>query len=380
MSRPIRMLRSAALVLLALIVVLGVAGILLVQSAWFQNYIKQTIISSTDQSTGGRTEVGTFRFEWRRFRAVATDFVIHGSEAPGADPLLRVARVQFNLRLFTSLHHLWDITYLGIERPQANVIVFPDGRTNFPSPRHRPSEGKSPLETVVDLAIGHFDLTDGILTLAEQKHALNLHGNNLKAQLSYNILSQEYRGQLSLQLVYVAARRNTPVNFTVIVLLVISRDRVDLRAATISSPGSAVTVNASIQNLKNLTISAHAAGHIALADLKNAINAPLWLNARNAPSVIDLDAGASSANNSIQVAGLRASLGRSSIQVSGSLDHGLAFQSRLDLGQLAGLFHQPGLSANIADFSGTATLDPQNSYAVRGDLKSFDLKLLSYDG
>ena len=46
--------------------------------------------------------------------------------------MLRVARVQLNLRLFTSLHHFWDITYLGIDRPQANVIVYPDGHTNIP--------------------------------------------------------------------------------------------------------------------------------------------------------------------------------------------------------------------------------------------------------
>ena len=134
-----RIIRNAAIALGALIVVLAIAAILVVRSAWFQNYVKQTIIASTEDSTGGKAEIGTFHFDWTHLTAVATDFVIHGTEPAGAAPLLRVARVQLNLRLFTSLHHLWDITYLGIDRPQANVIVYPDGHTNIPSPRQKSS-------------------------------------------------------------------------------------------------------------------------------------------------------------------------------------------------------------------------------------------------
>ena len=67
----------------------------------------------------------------------------------------------------------------------------------------------------MDLAIGRFELTNGLIAFAAQKHELNVRGNNLRAQLSYNILSQEYRGQISLQPIYVLSGRNTPVDFTV---------------------------------------------------------------------------------------------------------------------------------------------------------------------
>ncbi len=126
MSRPMRIFRNVAIALGALIVVLAIAAVFIVQSAWFQNYVKQTIITSAEDSTGGRVDIGTFRFDWRHLNAVVTDFVIHGNEPSGTAPLVRVARVQLNLRLFTSVHHLWDITYLGVDRPQANVIVYPD--------------------------------------------------------------------------------------------------------------------------------------------------------------------------------------------------------------------------------------------------------------
>ena len=135
MRRPLRILRNAALALGASIAILAVAAILIVHSAWFQNYVKLTILASLADSTGGKAEMGAFRLEWTRLSAVATDLVIHGTETADATPLLRVARVEVNLRLFTSLHHLWDITYLGLDRPEATVIVFADGRTNIPTPR-----------------------------------------------------------------------------------------------------------------------------------------------------------------------------------------------------------------------------------------------------
>src|ERR1700735_2258772 len=85
MSRQARIIRNAAIALGALIVVLAIAGILIVRSAWFQDYLKRTIIASTEDSTGGKAEIGTFHFDGRHLTAVATDFVIHGTEPAGGE-------------------------------------------------------------------------------------------------------------------------------------------------------------------------------------------------------------------------------------------------------------------------------------------------------
>ena len=255
-----------------MILVLGVAGILLVQTAWFRNYVKQTIIASIADSTGGKVEAGSFQFDWTHLRAVLTDLVVHGNEPSGSAPLLRIARTQMDLRLFT-VHGLWNIAALDIDQPQANVIVYPDGSTNLPTPRQK--SNSSPLQEVVDLAIGHFEITNGLVTFAAQKHELNVRGNNLRARLSYNTLSQEYSGQLSLQPVYVVSGRNTPVNFTVSLPVVLARDKLEVHGARITSPLSALALDASFDDLRNPRVSAHLNGHIALADLKRAADLPL---------------------------------------------------------------------------------------------------------
>jgi len=399
-----KLLRRSAIALAALIVAVAIAAVLIVRSDWFRNYVKQVIVTSVEESTGGRAEIGTFHLDWRRLSAVATEFVIHGTEPASAAPLLRVARIQLNLGLFTGIHHLWDITYLGVDGPEANVIVFPDGRTNIPSPRTK--SGNSPLESVVDLAIGRFELTNGVIDLAARKHALNVSGKNLRAQLNYNTLNQEYRGQVSLHPIYVVYGRNTPVDLTVNLPLVVSRDRIDLHDASIFSAASAITLNASVQDLKNLKMSMRAAGHIAMADLRNIANVP---------SAIDLHVNASMANNGIEVQALRLSLGQSTLDASGNLSRGINFNSRLALGELGRLTKAVSLPNDIAALSGTVALDAQNNlaltalrasalggefqgdaslkdsrvYRLRGDLKHLDLETamraagqtgLPYDG
>jgi translocation and assembly module TamB len=372
-----KIVRNFAIALAALIVVLTIVAILIARSEWFQNHLKQTIITSVEDSTGGRAEMGTFRFDWTHMSAVATDFVIHGTEPAGVAPILHVARVQLNLRLLTSLHHWSDITYLGVDSPQANVIVYPDGHTNIPSPRRKSTS--DPLETVVDLAIGRFELTSGLITLGVRKQELNVRGNNLRAQLSYSTLSQEYRGQMSLQPVYVVSGRNTPVEFTVNLPVVISRNRIEINNANISSSASAIILTASLQDLKNPKLSAHAAGHIALADLKSFAKLPA--------DVIDLDADVSiDSQGAYSVAGnLKnfafkyppyAAIVSGPINVSGNLGTGLpSLMAQAKLSIAPGLRGIPLSGSLIAQYSGA-----RNDISIQKSFLRLPHTRLSIDG
>lgn len=413
MSRAAGILRTVAIAVGVLIVVLGVTGVLLVRSGWFRNYISQKIISSAEASTGGRVDVGNFRFDWTSMTAVMTNFVIHGNEPAGAAPLLRVARVQLNLRFFTSLHRPWEITYLGVDRPEANVIVYADGRTNIPSPRTKSST--NPLQTVIDLAIGRFQITNGEIAFAARRSKFNLQGKNLRAQLSYETRDDQYRGNLTLQPTQITSGRNMPVDFSVNLPMVLSRNKIDVHDATVTSAKSSVTLDASLQDLNAPQISARAAGHIALADLRNAANLSFLANQSNGPSVVDLDAAIRSADHTFEISQLRVSLGPSQLQASGNLNRGIDFSSRLALSELGRLAHRPDLPNDVAtlagvakfdshndlnltqlrasafggEFSGDASLKDFSAYEIRGDLAHLDLErairaagenTLPYDG
>lgn len=367
--------------LVGLLLVLGVTAIVVVQTDWFRNYVREKIIASTEEATGGKVELGSFSFDVSHLRAVVTNFVIHGTEPAGAAPLFSAARVELHLRLFTSLKHVLDVTFLGVEKPQANVIVFDDGRTNIPGPKQKSSSNTTALETVVDLAVGHFDLSNGLLTFNSRKQPFNLQGNNLKAELWFNTLLQSYSGQLGMEPVYVASGKNTPVRLRLTLPVTLERDRVVIKNGGIASDASNIAINGALENLRNPKVTAHLNGHIALADLKNAGNLPLSTNARNTPSTLDLDANAEASGDAIQVNGLRLTLGHSTLEASGPLKspHGagtLQLKTELALGELGRMANVSARPDGTLTVNATARIDAANRYEVNGNLQTNHLSFV----
>ena len=378
MSSRARIIRNIAIGLAAFLAAVVIVTVMVVQTGWFRDFVKQKIVTAVEEGTGGRVEIGSFLFDPIRLRAVINDVVIHGNEPPGSAPYLSARRVEVDGRLFAGLKHVFDIAYLRMDSPQANIMVFPDGSTNVPTPKTKSASKQTPLETVVDLAVGHFELTSGSLTFNSQQKPLNIQANNLHVQLAYNTLKQSYQGQVSLEPLYVAAGRNSPVNFTITLPLTLQRDRIDFQNIRISSARSEILINGSLEDLHNPKTSAHINGRIALADLKDVANLPLALNARNANTSVDLDANATVTESAIQVSGLRLAIGHSNIEASGRLkdaagNGSLGFKAQLavgELGRLAGLAAQP--EGTVALY-GTARLNASNDYEVAGNLRAEDL-------
>lgn len=370
-----KVLITVAISLAVLIVIVVVAAIRIVQTQWFRGYVAQKIIAAADTATGGRTEIGSFTFDWRHLEAEVTDFVIHGNEPPGAAPFIRIPTLRVNLSLFTSIHHIVDFRYLGLDQPQVNVMVLADGRSNVPSPKPAPSSGKPPLQSLVNAAIGHFDLNHGTVAFADAKQMLDLHCDNLRAELFFNTLDQGYKGQLSFQPLYAVSDRNTPVAFTVNLPVSIQSDKVSVNGATIATPASNLRIDGSIQNLRNPELSAHVTGQIALADLKNAGNLPLTLGQRDVPAVADVDADAAVSSTTIQVIAFHLSAGQSEIEASGRLKDpqgrgSMQFMAQVALDQAGRLLNVSGNPSGTVALSGTAKLDEANNFDVNGNIEA----------
>ena len=60
----VRRIAGASVALLAL---LALVAVLTVQSPWFYNKVRERIVRTIETATGGRAEIGAFRFDWKRF-------------------------------------------------------------------------------------------------------------------------------------------------------------------------------------------------------------------------------------------------------------------------------------------------------------------------
>ncbi|HEY9141915.1 MAG TPA: hypothetical protein VIN93_13550, partial [Bryobacteraceae bacterium] len=73
----------------AVVLLSALAGVFVLRSEWFRGKVRAWLVSSIESATGGRAEVGAFRFHWSAVRAEADSFVLHGTEPAGKPPLFR---------------------------------------------------------------------------------------------------------------------------------------------------------------------------------------------------------------------------------------------------------------------------------------------------
>jgi translocation and assembly module TamB len=148
---------------LALVAVLAVGSYYCARSAWFENWIREKLVSRLETATGGRVELGSFHWHVLDLDAEVGDLVLHGREAAGEAPYVRVERMHAKISILQVLSPKILLRDLEIRRPAIHLIVYPDGTTNQPQPRGAQKQGKPVLDTLFDLKAGRLALEEGEL-------------------------------------------------------------------------------------------------------------------------------------------------------------------------------------------------------------------------
>ena len=139
-------------------------------SAQFQDMVRRGLISKLQNATGGRVEIGSFRWRLSNLEVEASNVVIHGDEAATDDPYARVDRLRAKISI---LGFWWSpnivLRDLEVERPQLHLIFYPDGLTNQPHPAKPPKKSTSPaMETLFNLQAGHVAVEKGMLDIDDR--------------------------------------------------------------------------------------------------------------------------------------------------------------------------------------------------------------------
>ncbi len=369
----------------ALFFLLVIVTILVVRTDWFANFVRDKIVSVTEESTGGVVEIGSFQFDWMHLTARIRNFVLHGTEPKNADPLVRISLLEVHLKLLAGLKKAVDLQYVGIDQPRVNLMVFPDGTTNIPQPKiHKQPSQTSALQTVVDLAVGQFQITNGLLAYSQQATAFSGRGENLQVRLDYNLLNPSYQGNLRIDPLILTSGKNPPLNVHVNLPVTIEKDAVKIADAKLHTDNSQILLNGSIQNINAPQISAQLNASVSLPEMQRSLDLPIDTNAKGAPKVLNAEVSASmdQKNNTVQIQTAHVGLGQTTFQASGALDKSkngsVQFNAHLALGELARLLKVSAVEASGAlDANGSAKQDAQNNYAVDGTLNSKGLSVRS---
>jgi len=254
----------------ALLTLTLVSVALLLQSHWLYNHVRTWLVTKVETATGGRVEIGAFRLDWKLLRAEVDDFTLHGTEPPGKPPLFHAAYVAVGLKVVSLFRRDVDIQYLDVAAPQINLIVSPDGRTNFPQPKIPATGNRDASETIFKLAINRFTLWNGEFEVnSQQKAPFELRGQNLNANLLYEVPPRgsvpgsvpgslappalttfpRYHGNVSIQPLELQFKgvNRTPV--AIDASLSFEKNRIGIAAAHLSTRGLDIQLSGALEDL-----------------------------------------------------------------------------------------------------------------------------------
>jgi translocation and assembly module TamB len=346
-----------------------IAGIIIVRTEWFRNTVRQKIITAVEDATGGKVDIASFDFDWTHLRAKVHDFTIHGLEPAGSPPLLHASLLQVDLKLTSPFKNFVDIAYLLVDQPAANVIVYPDGRTNIPAPKIKPkSDNKTGVETIVDLAIGKFDLRNGAFTFGDRKSELNASGGGFRAQLGYNAINPQYTGEIDISPLHVQSAKNPPLDIDVKLPVTVEKDKVTLTNAQLTTPQSRVVISGAMDHLIAPRTSAHVNASLALDEARRAFGLNDLLDTTHGPKAVNLDVtGSMDENGKLALKSGHATIGASQIEASGPPDN-LQFRSTLALGELGRLLRVSARPEGELKIGGNAAIEGGGNYRVTANL------------
>ena len=231
--------RAGRVALLAVLWALVAIAVLAGALAWyastpaFANRVRHAVIARLEKDTGGRVELKRFTWQVTHLEFSAEDLTIHGREAPGQLPWLHIDRLTVGLQILSFFAPKIALNELVADHPVFHLIVYPDGSTNQPHPRH--SGRKSAKDEIFDLRIGHTIVSDGVAILNEERIPFNLSASDVAARVNYVPSDGQYAGTIHAEDVTAQRGKEAPVHSTLDAELEVGRNSAKLVQLTLES-------------------------------------------------------------------------------------------------------------------------------------------------
>ena len=249
MNKMARVAIRTALAAAILLLAGSVAAVLIFRSGWFHERVRERIISEIETSTGGRLEMGDFSLNWEHLTATIAPLILHGTEPAGDPPLLTVRSVTLGLRIVSMLERKVDLASLYVEQPVAQVVFYPGGGTNLPSPRVR--DPKNWAEDVVNFGVGRYEIVEGVLDYNDRVIPLDFHGEDLRIKMARDPGKAGYRGELAFRRSRVMTAGFGPLDLDVAGAFSFNQSSIDIARLRVSTKDSRVDLNGVLTDVRS---------------------------------------------------------------------------------------------------------------------------------
>jgi translocation and assembly module TamB len=163
-------------------------------TAQFATRVHRAVVENLERATGGRVEMGSFRWSVRHLAVEIDNLTIHGREPAGQIPYLHVEHLALRASILSFFTPKIALTSVFAERPTFHLILNPDGTTNQPQPK---VASKQPLpQALLNLAIGQTRVEHGLILINDRAIPWELAAGPLHLAMNYVSVRSEYQASL----------------------------------------------------------------------------------------------------------------------------------------------------------------------------------------
>ncbi len=369
-----------------LCLLLALSGLYVVRTGILREQVRRRIIAEAERATGGTVDVGKFSFNWRTLTVQIDSFVVHGTEPATSPPLLKIAKMVVQLKIISLVEKDFDILSAKLDSPQVLLLIAPDGSTNIPRPKVLTKPGMTAMETILDLKIRDFALSNATVEIRSPSQtktiaSYDIGAKNLQSKLTYQALGPKYAGNVSVEALNLKLGDYKPIQLGADIKLAIEKNRLQVSSAKLTTKNSRLNLSGDLQNFLDPVIDSKYEGELSLEEL----GSTLKLNQRIAGTV-QLDGtwhstGLSNYVTTGKLHGRNLSLPNRTFPVA-NLTAVSSFQVDPKAIQLSG-FTADVLGGTVS--GGKAILTGLDRYEISGRISHFDAakivkQTLPYDG
>lgn len=244
-----RIVAWTAAIAFLLLVAGSVALVLYLRSPQFNDLVRQKVVASIEEASGGRVDLGSFRWDLSRLEFEANNLTVHGLEPSTAAPLAQAATVRVRAHIVSLLKKQVDLTYLELDRPQINLTVASDGKTNLPEPKAKSTA--DPVQQLFDLAIGRAELREGRLQINDRQLPLDFSANDIILATTFDRRERRYDGTLSVGKINAKYQDYRDLPLTAQTQFSVWPNRAQVKQLKLQSQASHAEINGTLDNFSS---------------------------------------------------------------------------------------------------------------------------------
>jgi translocation and assembly module TamB len=244
MSRKRRFVLIIAGTVCGLVLLLVLGAFYALQTTWFQDKVREKIISGIESASGGRVELGSFEYDWRTLTAELKNLTVHGTEPAAGPPLFRADSVRVRLRIISLVKREVDIASLAVEHPEVYLPIHANGTTNIPAPRLRTSGDIA--QELLSLKVRHFEVSHGTIQTEAQRIPLSARGESLKLLVTYDFAGPRYDVTVSSHQLRIRSDRFPAVSADLDARAAVEKDRIVLQQIALKSGASTIGASGTV--------------------------------------------------------------------------------------------------------------------------------------